>query len=213
MKSKKNKNNTSGFNNTKDFNNCCNMYDDAKIPPCANFLGSYNPFIKDGKIIYRNYNRFYVFLTFIANPITIPTYNPLDATTYYSTLNGNIQIGLYYFIISLFINEIQKGNIKNYKDIKIHDDEKADGFIKKVLENNYEPESLFTPSLTYTISNSNAILPLINGNIIISPSNFYIILMLSRACDDFGMLYSDNAYVTPDYINYFLANMNFAYNC
>ena len=42
------------------------------------------------------------------------------------------------FFIGLYINEFQKGNIANFNEIKIHDDNNADEFIKSVLSNNYE---------------------------------------------------------------------------
>ena len=39
----------------------CNNLNDYELPPCAKFLGSNNPFVKDGKIIYKNLNRLYFF--------------------------------------------------------------------------------------------------------------------------------------------------------
>ena len=41
----------------------CNSFDDFTLPPCAKFLGNVNPLINNGKIIYRNLNRVYSFLS------------------------------------------------------------------------------------------------------------------------------------------------------
>ena len=130
----------------------------------------------------------------------------MDPSTYSSTGVGNLQIELYFFIIGLFINEVQKGNIKDYENISIHEDDNADKFIKNVLDNEYNITTEFVPSLTYLISNASAVIPVFTGVIDISPINFYIILMLSRFYGDYGLLFSDNAYVTNDFINLALAN-------
>lgn len=39
----------------------CEDFSNFQLPPCAKFLGSANPFVKDDKIIYRNNNRLYLF--------------------------------------------------------------------------------------------------------------------------------------------------------
>ena len=143
-----------------------NKFSNFTIPPCAEFLGNNNPFVKDGKFIYKNLNRVYFFLTF--NFIT----------------NGNLHIELYCFLIGLYINEIEKGNIKYDSKVSIHDDKNADKFIKEVMESNYNLNESFVPALTYTISNSNAILAFYTGVINISMTNFYIMLMLSRFYSD-----------------------------
>lgn len=184
----------------------CEDFDRFKLPPCAKFLGSNNPFVKDGRIIYRNNNRLYLFLSFNTKSNVGKTYNPMDPSTYSSTGVGNLQIELYFFIIGLFINEVQKGNIKDYENISIHEDDNADKFIKNVLDNEYNITTEFVPSLTYLISNASAVIPVFTGVIDISPINFYIILMLSRFYGDYGLLFSDNAYVTNDFINLALAN-------
>lgn len=185
----------------------CDVFKDAKLPPCTEFLGSYNPLLKDGKIMYRNYNRLYFFLTFNSIPNSSIKYNPNDPLTYTSTVNGNVQISPYDFFIGFFINEIQKGNIKYNPNKRIHDDSNADKFIKEVLENDYEINNIFIPSLSYSISNSNAILPLYYNNFTISLINYYIVIILSRFYGDYGLLYANNSYVTGDCINYELANI------
>ena len=80
------------------------------------------------------------------------------------------------------------------------------------MGNNYELDSSFIPSLTYVISNSSAVIPFYTGVIDISITNFYIILMLSRFNTDYGLLFSDNAYITNDFINRTLANIYVEFN-
>lgn len=184
----------------------CKDFNSFKLPPCVKFLGGDNPFVKDDSIIYRNNNRLYLFLSFNTKITTGKTYNSIDPSTYNLTGSGNIQIELYFFIISLFINEVQKGNIDKYEDITIHEDDNADKFIKSVLENEYKINTEFIPSLTYIISNSSAVIPLFTGVIQISPINFYITLILSRFYSNYGLLFSDNSYVSNDFINLYLAN-------
>ena len=186
-----------------------NCFEDFELPPCSKFLGSDNPLINDGRIIYRNFNRFYFFLTFNSSELNDVTYDPLKPETYNSTGNGNLQIEPYYFFIGLYINCVEKGKIKYDVNEKIHEDDDADGFIKNVLENEYTIGHNFIPSLTYIIGNSSAVIPMYTGNIQISPINYYIILMLNRAYGNYGMLYSNNAYITNDFINRTLASMYF----
>ena len=190
----------------------CNSFDDFTLPPCAKFLGNINPLIKNGKVIYRNLNRFYFFISYHYSKISSPTYNPLNPQSFNDTINANLQIEPYYFFIGMYINEIQKGNIIYNDNVKIHDNKYADSFIKTILKNNYEINSSFIPSLTYAISNSNAILPPYLASIEISLINFYIILMINRFYYEYGLLFSDNAYVTNDFINNFLANIYVEFN-
>lgn len=113
------------------------------------------------------------------------------------------------FFIGVYINEFQKGNMANFNETKIHDDNNADEFIKSVLSNNYEINISKVPTLAYVISNSNAILPLFSAYIEIRPINYYIILMLSRFYGDYGLLFGDNSYVTNDFVNETLASIFF----
>lgn len=190
----------------------CNSFDDFTLPPCAKFLGNINPLINNGKVIYRNLNRFYFFISYHYSKISSPTYNPLNPQSFNDTITANLQIEPYYFFIGMYINEIQKGNIIYNDNVKIHDNKYADSFIKTILKNNYEINSSFIPSLTYAISNSNAILPPYLASIEISLINFYIILMINRFYYEYGLLFSDNAYVTNDFINNFLANIYVEFN-
>ena len=190
----------------------CNSFDDFTLPPCAKFLGNINPLINNGKVIYRNINRFYFFISYHYSKISSPTYNSLNPQSFNDTINANLQIEPYYFFIGMYINEIQKGNIIYNDNVKIHDNKYADSFIKTILKNNYEINSSFIPSLTYAISNSNAIISPYLASIEISLINFYIILMINRFYYEYGLLFSDNAYVTNDFINNFLANIYVEFN-
>ena len=192
--------------------NFCNSFDDFTLPPCAKFLGNINPLINNGKVIYRNLNRFYFFISYHYSKISSPTYNSLNPQSFNDTINANLQIEPYYFFIGMYINEIQKGNILYNDNVKIHDNKYADSFIKTILKNNYEINSSFIPSLTYAISNSNAIISPYLASIEISLINFYIILMINRFYYEYGLLFSDNAYVTNDFINNFLANIYVEFN-
>ena len=194
-------------------NNCtCDPLENFELPPCAKFLGSPNPLVKDGEILYRNINRLYLFLTYNYSKFSNQIYNPINPATFNINTNANLQIDLYCFIIGLYINEVEKENIKFDSSVKIHDDENADEFIKKVIGNNYDLDSSFIPALTYVVSNANAVIPFFSGVIDISITNFYIILMLSRFNSDYGLLFSDNSYVTNDFINRTLANIYFEFN-
>lgn len=190
----------------------CNDFDDFKLPPCAKFLGNNNPIVKDGKLIYRNNNRLYFFLSYNYSKLQNQVYNTLNPISFNTTANGNLQIELYCFLIGWYINEIEKGNINFDSNISIHDDKNADKFIKELIGNNNDLNNNFIPSLSYTISNSSAIVPFYFGSIEISITNFYIILMLSRFYSDYGLLFSDNSYTTNDFINNTLANIYAMFN-
>lgn len=194
-------------------NNCnFNPLEGFKLPPCVEFLGAHNPLVNGDEIIYTNLNRLYYFLSYNYSRFNNQSYNPINPATFNVNSNANLQIDLYCFIIGLYINEVEKGNIKFDSNVKIHDDENADEFIKKIMGNNYDLDSSFVPSLTYVISNSNAVISLFTGMIDISVTNFYIILMLSRFNTDYGLLFSDNSYVTNDFINRTLANIYVEFN-
>lgn len=191
-------------------------FEDYKLPPCVDYLGAKNPFVKNGELVYKNYNRLYCFLTYNYTNGTEGNYNTANPATYVTALTSNMQIETYCLLIGVYINEVQKGNIEFDESIPIHADENADTFIKTIIENEenneYNIEKSFVPSLTYAISNSNAIVPFFIGKIEISMTNFYIMIMLSRCGSDYGMMFSDNACVTNDFINNILADMNTIFN-
>lgn len=191
---------------------CRCKFQDFKLPPCAEFLGNYNPLVYNGHVIYRNTNRLYFFLCFNNNGDIGKTYNPAEPLTFNNIHGGCIQIEPYLFFIGVYINEFQKGNMANFNETKIHDDNNADEFIKSVLSNTYDTNNVnseVVPTLSYVISNSNAILPLFSAYIEIRPINYYIILMLSRFYGDYGLLFGDNSYVTNDFVNETLASIFF----
>lgn len=182
-------------------------FQDFKLPPCAEFLGDVNPLVCNGHIIYRNTNRLYFFLCFNDNGDLEKTYNPIDPLTFNNTQSGCLQIEPYLFFIGLYINEFEKGNVTNFNETKIHEDNNADEFIKSVLSNTYEINTSVIPTIAYVISNSNAILPLFSAYIEISQINYYIILMLNRFHGNYGLLFGNNSYVTNDFVNATLASM------
>lgn len=186
----------------------CDFWSDVTLPPCAEFLGNYNPLKKNGIEVFRNYNRIYWFLSFSEQLNTQPKYNPCDPNTFTNSALGNIQISFHDFLIGLFINLVQKGDIDLNACGKIHEDDKVDNFIKETLKvKEEEVIQVFVPSLIYTISNSNAILSLYTANFTISKTNFYILLMLNRLEGDPALLFGNNSYATPDIINYELSTL------
>lgn len=186
----------------------CNFWNDATLPPCAEFLGNYNPFIKNGREIFRNYNRIFCFLSFTEQLNNAPVYNPCDTSTFVNSAVGNIQISFHDFLIGTFINLVQKGEIDLNTCGKIHEDDRVNNFIKEILEvNEEEVAPAFIPKIIYTISNSNAILSLYTANFIISKTNFYILLMLNRLEGDPALFFGNNSYATPDIINYELSTL------
>ncbi len=131
----------------------CEDFSNFQLPPCAKFLGSANPFVKDDKIIYRNNNRLYLFLSFNTKTSNGKAYNPIDPSTYNLTGVGNLQIELYFFIIGLFINEVQKGKIKeSMKSIIMYNmwKQSADGKDKNtVADYNYWSKEELKNSVYY----------------------------------------------------------------
>ena len=81
-------------------NNCnCDPLENFQLPPCAKFLGSPNPLVRDGEIIYRNLNRLYFFLSYNYSRFNNQSYNPINPATFNVNTNANLQIDLYHFII------------------------------------------------------------------------------------------------------------------
>ncbi len=198
---------------SKKENDCCtNIFDGFSLPPCTQYLGSQNPLVGDNGILYRNLNRLYFFLSynFATNPSN--SYDSCDPSTFAIASNGNLQIDIYCFIIGIYLTEIEKGNIEYKPEEKIHQNETADNFIKEVLSQDPPINTSLIPSLTYIISNSNAVASLLSTSIDISLRTFYIILILSRMNGDYGLLLSNNSYVTNDFINNALADIHIFIN-
>lgn len=175
----------------------CKKYINGKIPPCSQLLGNLNPLIKDGKIIFRNLNRLFYFISI----------NPKDLTIS-PNFNLNIQISLPTYIIGVFIDLIEKKKINYSKDIKIHDNEEINNFIHECINNPKDGSNNYYPSLTLIYTNNNAILAPFTYNINISFNNFIILFALNRIENNPGLFFINNSFVTEDAINFILSTID-----
>lgn len=181
----------------------CTIYENAEIPPCTAFLSNANPFIKDGKLIFKNLNRLFFFIG------TTPrcTSNEIG----FSTVTTNIQVSLATFIIGLFISQVQLGDIPYHKNEVIHDDETINTFIHKSLQ---DPPALeefdenFLTNLALVYSNGNAIMDPFNYTLNICKLNYYILLIISRIENNPGLFFVNNSFATEDCLNFFLASLH-----
>ncbi len=189
----------------------CNMYDEGQIPPCSNFLGNVEPIIIDGKVVFRNENKVFYFISTLTNSgegeeaQTPPVVNPIINPPVVST---NLQISMATFFVGLFINKIQQEQIKNLDSIQIHSDKTADEFIHKTLKKCPNVITDYTAQLSFIITSLNAILPLYTYTLTISPLNYYILFILSRLERNPALFFGNNAYVSEDCINFTLAAMS-----
>ncbi|EOR24961.1 MULTISPECIES: hypothetical protein [Clostridium] len=181
--------------------NNCNPFAGGKVPPCSAFLGNTNPIIKDGQLIFTNDNRVFYFIRTTSN--TSDSSNNSQLGT--SNVQTNLQISLTTFLVGLYINEVQLGNISHSKKNTIHNDMAANDFINSTLENNPEVNVDYTPSLVIVVSNTNAILSIYTNTINITPLNYYILFILNRLENHPGLFFGNNAYATEDPINFSLA--------
>lgn len=181
--------------------NNCNPFAGGKVPPCSAFLGNTNPIIKDGQLIFTNDNRVFYFIRTTSN--TRDSSNNSQLGT--SNVQTNLQISLTTFLVGLYINEVQLGNISHSKKNTIHNDMAANDFINSTLENNPEVNVDYTPSLVIVVSNTNAILSIYTNTINITPLNYYILFILNRLENHPGLFFGNNAYATEDPINFSLA--------
>lgn len=181
--------------------NNCNPFAGGKVPPCSAFLGNTNPIIKDGQLIFTNDNRVFYFIRTTSN--TSDSSNNSQLGT--SNVQTNLQISLTTFLVGLYINEVQLGNISHSKKNTIHNDMGANDFINSTLENNPEVNVDYTPSLVIVVSNTNAILSIYTNTINITPLNYYILFILNRLENHPGLFFGNNAYATEDPINFSLA--------
>ncbi|MEL7564650.1 MAG: hypothetical protein AAGU27_07180 [Dehalobacterium sp.] len=189
----------------------CNIYEGGKIPPCSAFLNNSNPIIKDGKLIYRNNNRLFYFIstapeTPLNNSSTAPvTTNSITNAPFIST---NIQISLYTFVIGLYINQVQLNMIEYDKNNPIHSEKDVNDFIHNQIQDLPKLNVNFVPTLSLVISNGNAILPPFTYTINITPLNYFILFILDRIEGNPGLLFFNNSFATEDPINFILASMN-----
>ncbi len=185
-------------------NNNCNPFAGGEVPPCSEFLGNANPIIKDGELIFRNYNRVFYFIS-TNSQINNSTTGCFALGS--SNVQTNLQISLETFLVGLYINEVEIGNIKHSKDNTIHSNKEANDFINTTLENNPEITVDYAPQLIIVISNSNAILSLYTNIINISPLNYYILFILNRLENNPGLFFGNNSYATEDPINFSLSDL------
>lgn len=187
----------------------CNKYVDAKLPPCANFLGNNNPIIKNGKLIFRNMNRLYYFIA--TSPKTKNSGKKKVFTT--PQLYTNIQISLTTYIIGLFIDMIEKEKIIYDKEYPIHSNKEINDYIHQTIAQPPDTIINYQTQLTLVYSNGNAILTPIQYTVDISSTNYLILLTINRLESDPGLLFINNSYATPDIINLILSeiDINFPY--
>ncbi len=191
---------------------CCeNPFAGFNLPPCARFLNNYNPMVnEDGQCIFINYNRVYCFVSLLCqqgseNPFIANSVSPFSCQT-----NLNYQISFANYLIAVFIHQIQLGEIKREPHMMIHEDAVMNDMINSLLADEPKIEAAnCAPSITLYCSNSNAVTPLYTVTTNISPLNFYIIVLLILWERDAGFYLGNNAYVTPDAINYGLSSLYF----
>lgn len=186
----------------------CNPYSGGVIPPCSALLNDTNPIIKDGKLIYRNLNRIYCFISTSPKLTSVHVHGELltaNTLQYLPFTSTNLQISITTFIIGLYIDQVQRGSIKYEKNTDIHPDKAANDFIHKSLESQPEITMEYTPKLALLYSNGNAVLPLVSTTWEITPLNYYVLFALNRFENDPGLFFGNNSFVTGEPINFDLS--------
>lgn len=193
----------------------CNPYEGGKIPPCSEFLNNTDPIIKDGKLIFRNQNRLFCFLS--TNPLSSSD-SSSNCTNNYCDVNylinsspsvyTNIQISITTYLIGLYINQVQQGIIDYKPTASIHSNKSTNEFIHQLLQNCPKVNVDYIPGLSLVISNNSAIATLYSSTFNISPLNYYILFVLNRLENDPGLYFSNNSYAAPNPINLTLAALN-----
>lgn len=180
----------------------CNAFK-GEIPPCAQFLNNSNPLIKDGRLLYRNFNRIYCFLS--VNPSNDNNNNNNNNMI---TTSSNLQISISNFIIGLYISQIQNDIIKYDNNSIIHNNKVANDFIHKALSNNTSIDDELNASIAFFITNTNAILPLYTATINITPLNLYILITLHLLENNPALFFANNDYALEDEINFYLSSLS-----
>lgn len=181
-------------------------YEGAESPSLSEFLNSPNPFIKDDKVIYRNFNRIYYFLNSTTN-----TSSSEDSS--FPNIVINMQISSTNFFIGLLINEIQKGVIDYDENSTIHHDSKYNDLIHELLRSEPSFITNSTPYLIVVLANTNAILSAYTETITITPLSFYIVLILHALENHPGLYFGNNSFAFDDPINLDLAAQNIQFYC
>ena len=184
----------------------CTQFEGANVPPCSKFLNNSNPLIKDGKLIYRNENRLFYFISTTPKEQTSETRN--QSVLHLHSAFANLQIGLGTYIIGLFIEQIESKLIKYDKNCVIHNDNITNTFIHQALKKAPQFDFNFTPSISLVVSNGNAILPLYTYTINITDLNFFILFIINRLEGNPAFFYGNNSFAEEDMINFAIANMS-----
>ena len=183
-------------------NNCSQRIycptNDPIIPPCSKFLGNDVPFLKDCMWLYKNDNRVYSFLST----------TPLDKASMEATLCTNIQINIKNFIISYYISKVQKKSAFYDTNVEIHSNKHINNVIHQLLKNKSKIKFPFASFLRLIVSNSNAILPLIDFSEDITQLNYIIIFILHNIDRHPGLAFGNNNYILNNYVNQLLASLN-----
>lgn len=170
----------------------------STVPPCAEFLGNVVPLVIDDLILFNNQNRLYVFLET----------KPLSSSTLDYTLLTNIQISFTNFIIALYIEAVIKNKLSYDASIKIHENPEINEFVHSSLNSSLDFTSAITPALGLLISNSNAILPLVNFAQDISYLTYVVTYLLHVFEQNPGLFYGNNNYIFDNVVNIFFASNN-----
>lgn len=173
----------------------CFLYEGGKIPPCSEMLGNMNPIIKDNKLIFRNLNRLFYFLS-------------LQTSRKKQSLNLNIQISLYNYLIGLFLLELEDNIEKIKGEPKLHDDDMINALIYEMLKNPPQIKDNFEANLVLVYSNNNAIMNPLTYELVISPLTFLILLIINRLENHPGLFFINNSYVTEDLVNFMLSELH-----
>lgn len=168
------------------------------IPPCAQFLGNFVPLTIDDLLLFNNQNKLYVFLET----------KPISNSTLDYTLLTNIQISFTNFLIALYIEAIIKNKLPYDANAPIHENPELNEFIHSALKSSLEFTSALVPALGLLISNSNAILPLVNYSQDISYLTYILTYMLHIFEKNPALFYGNNNYIFDNAVNVFFASNN-----
>lgn len=194
---------------------CENPFAGFDLPPCAKFLNNFNPLVNEnGQCIIVNYNRVYCFLNLNCQQGENPFFPDNPVANYSCHTAWNYQISFANYLIAIFVHQIQLGHIKKEKQMAIHENPLMNDMINSLLDEPPQLEAeqegvVCIPSVMLHCSNSNAVMPLYVTTTNISPLNFYIVVLLILFEQDAGLYLGNNAYVTPDAINYQLSSLYF----
>ncbi|WBW95117.1 hypothetical protein [Oceanirhabdus sp. W0125-5] len=175
-----------------------NSSDVSILPPCSKYLDNRNPILSNCMWLFRNDNRVYNFLA------TSPT----DLASRETTLFTNLQISFTNYIIAYYIRQVQKNCAHYDKNLQIHSNKNINNLIHQLLKNKSNLKLPFTAFIRLVVSNSSAILPLINFSEDISQLNYLIIFILHNIDKHPGLAFGNNNYILNNFVNQLLASLN-----